>query len=432
MHHFAGKCIIRDHSQTTNSTREPFSVLVATTTTTTKLYRQAGQFKSCVDFENVTSTSEPNLCGGYTLFDAHRVFGHPSSRTLYLMAKKGQLNPVKVNRVEEQHQFENCSECMIARLVRTPHSSCTDSNKANHPLERIHVDLSGPYEIRKEKKYFMAIKDEFSGYIYVEFISSKTQSNTIRVLDNFLKLMKSRVPHYEVGCIRTDNGTEFHNKLWDDYLRKRIISCDEVAPYSPQFNGFTESTNLQFKSRAKCLLLPTDTINNSTLYDYAIVDAAYLLNRRVNIHKGKTAIELLLHRMPTMKDLVRFGADVIVKLPRESIIKSRSSIDAVCGTFLGTATDSNCCRVWLKGGSKNARPVNYQHQAAEVVQLLDTQFEGVCVAQKDPRANSVDEPGSTTGSGRSIISSNGSGQSRGGGITQSVHCKRHHCSRLRR
>ena len=36
-----------------------------------------------------------------------------------------------------------------------------------------------------------------------------------------------------------------------------------------------------------------------------------------------------------------------------------------------------------------------------------------CVAQKDPRANFVDEPGSTTGSGSSMISSNGSEQSRG-------------------
>ena len=93
----------------------------------------------------------------------------------------------------------------------------------------------------REKKYFMAIKDESSGYIHVEFIGSKTQTNTLRVLDNFLKLMKSRVPRYGVGCIRTDNGTEFHNKLWDDYLSEGMISCEEVAPYQPQSNGFAES-----------------------------------------------------------------------------------------------------------------------------------------------------------------------------------------------
>ena len=135
--------------------------MLTTTTTTTRLYRQAGQFKSGVDFENVTSTSEPNLCGGYTLFDAHCVFGHPSFKALDLMVKRGQLNPVKVNKVKEQHQIENCPECVIIKLVRTPHSSRTESNNANHPPERIREDLSGPYEIRGEKVHFMAIRDEF-------------------------------------------------------------------------------------------------------------------------------------------------------------------------------------------------------------------------------------------------------------------------------
>ena len=112
---------------------------------------------------------------------------------------------------------------MITKLVHTLHTSGTESNNANHLLERIHVDLSGPYEIRGEKKYFMAIKDEFSGYIHVEFIGSKTQTNTLRVLDNFLRLMRGWIPQYEVRCIRTDNGTEFHDKLWDDYLREKDI-----------------------------------------------------------------------------------------------------------------------------------------------------------------------------------------------------------------
>ena len=204
-------------------------------------------------------------------------------------------------------------------LVCTLHNSGTDSNRANHPLERIHVDLSGPYKIRGEKKYFMAIKDEFSGYVHVEFTGSKTQTNTLRVLDNFLKLMKSTVPQYEVRYVRTDNGTESHNKLWDNYLQERMISRDEIAPYSPQSNGFAESTNHQLKLRAKCPLLPIDTITDSILYDYAIVYAAHLLNRTVNIRRGKAPFELLFHQMPTLKNLIRFGADVIVKLPQESI-----------------------------------------------------------------------------------------------------------------
>ena len=258
----------------------------------------------------------------------------------------------------------------------------------------------------------MAIKDESSGYIHVEFIGSKTQTNTLRVLDNFLKLMKSRVPRYGVGCIRTDNGTEFHNKLWDDYLSEGMISCEEVAPYQPQSNGFAESMDLQLKLRAKCLLLP-DTINDSILYDYAIVYAAYLLNRTVNVRRGSTPFELLFHWTPGMKNLIWFAADVMVKLPRERIIKSRSSTEAVCGTFLGTAPDSNCRRVWLKGDSKMRVLLTTDTRPLKSFNFLTHSLKVYCVARKDPRANLVDEPGSATGSGSPMISSNGSEQSRG-------------------
>ena len=150
----------------------------------------------------------------------------------------------------------------------------------------------------------------------------------------------------------------------------------------PQSNGYAESTNHQLKLRAKCLLLPTDAINDSTLYDYAIVDAAYLLNRVVNIHKGKTALELLVYRMPTMKNLVRFGADVIVKLPRESIIKSRSNIEVDCGTFLGTATYSNCRRVWLKSDSKMRALLTTNNRPLKSFNFLTHSLKVYCVAGK--------------------------------------------------
>ena len=95
----------------------------------------------------------------------------------------------------------------------------------------------------------------------------------------------------------------------------------EVVSYSPQSNGFAESTNHQIsKLRAKCLLLPTDTINDSIVHYFTIIYAAYLLYwDGEHLCKGKTPFELLFHRMPTLKNLNRFGADAIVKLPQESI-----------------------------------------------------------------------------------------------------------------
>ena len=101
LHHLAGKGIVCGHNQTTNSTRKPFSALAAAAAST--LYKQAGQLKSGVDFENVTSKSKPNLRGDYTLFDAHCVLEHPSFKVLDLMVKRGQLNPVKIDKVKKKY-----------------------------------------------------------------------------------------------------------------------------------------------------------------------------------------------------------------------------------------------------------------------------------------------------------------------------------------
>ena len=129
----AGKCILenQDKATPTNSTKPPFAVLAANS-----MYRHEGQFKSGIDFENLTSKTKPNLRGAYTLFDAHCILGHPSSKLHDLMVKRGQLNPIKANGIHDQNQIEKCSECVVTKLVQSPHNGSSESNKACHPLER--------------------------------------------------------------------------------------------------------------------------------------------------------------------------------------------------------------------------------------------------------------------------------------------------------
>ena len=102
----------------------------------------------------------------------------------------------------------------------------------------------------------------------------------------------------------------------------------------------------------------------------------------------------------------------IVKLPRESIVKTRSNTEAVCNTFLGTATDSNCRRIWLKDDSRVHILLTTDIGPLKLFSFLTHSLKVYCVARKDPRTNFVEKPGSTTRSGRSMISSNGSEQSR--------------------
>ena len=114
---------------------------------------------------------------------------------------------------------------------KVSHNSTTDNNKTYHPLEGVYTALSGPYEIRGEELYFVAIKDEFSRNIHNECVSLKAPANVFRVLDNIFRLVGGKVPQYEVSCILIDNSTEFHDKLQDNYLHKRMIHRDKNDQY---------------------------------------------------------------------------------------------------------------------------------------------------------------------------------------------------------
>ena len=43
--------------------------------------------------------------------------------------------------------------------------------------------------------------------------------------------------------IRSDNGTEFKNKEFDDFLASKGIAHNFSAPYTPQQNGVVERRN---------------------------------------------------------------------------------------------------------------------------------------------------------------------------------------------
>ena len=123
------------------------------------------------------------------------------------------LKPVNPHDATDREKILNCPECAVTKLVRSPHNSPSSTNKATHPLERLHIDLSGPHEIRDDKMYLMAIKDEFTSYIHAEFLRSKSSTNTLNVLHRYVNYMRGRVPQHAIGSIRTDNGAEFRNHL---------------------------------------------------------------------------------------------------------------------------------------------------------------------------------------------------------------------------
>ena len=146
------------------------------------------------------------------------------------------------------------------------------------------------------------------------------------------------------------------------------------------------------------------------LFDFATLYAAYLINRTVNIRKGHTPFELLFHKRPNLGNLIRFGSDVLVKPPQQSISKVSNKLKVICGTFLGNSTDSNCYKVWLRGDMKFRIYLTTNVRPLKTFRYLWQNLKSLSATRMDPRAVTAGIPNAGGGSFRPSMTVIGSGQ----------------------
>ncbi|GJX80516.1 putative ribonuclease H-like domain-containing protein [Tanacetum coccineum] len=68
------------------------------------------------------------------------------------------------------------------------------------------------------KKYCLVVTDDYSRFTWVFFLTTKDE--TSEILKNFIKEIENLVDK-KVKIIRSDNGTEFKNKVLDDFCREK-------------------------------------------------------------------------------------------------------------------------------------------------------------------------------------------------------------------
>ena len=85
------------------------------------------------------------------------------------------------------------------------------------PLRLLHMDLFGPVNVQSlvGKKYTLVIVDEFSRYIWVFFLKSK--SDTPDEIISFIKKMET-LNNLIVRSIKSDHDTKFKNSTLDEFF----------------------------------------------------------------------------------------------------------------------------------------------------------------------------------------------------------------------
>ena len=102
------------------------------------------------------------------------------------------------------------------------------------------------------KRYIMVIVDDFSRYIWVEFLREKSEAfEKLEILCNKLQNEKGA----PIVKIRSDHGKEFENARFESFCAKNETKREFSAPKTPQQNGVVERKNRVIQEMARVMLL---------------------------------------------------------------------------------------------------------------------------------------------------------------------------------
>ena len=115
----------------------------------------------------------------------------------------------------------------------------------SHLGEEIQLDTCYPFGYEKDAIVYDAI-DDCSRWVFAKVMPNKKEDTTIIFLEELIK----KAP-FKIKAIRSDNGTEFSNKV-RSFLKSRGIELRKNPPYTPQHNGKIERYHRTFKEESAC------------------------------------------------------------------------------------------------------------------------------------------------------------------------------------
>ena len=117
-------------------------------------------------------------------------------------------------------------KCYLRKKHKDPFPSLFP--KALGQLEHVHLDLCGPISPpSKSSHYFLQVVDRFSHYVWIHFLTTKTENNKlIKTLFNQIKNKSGE----RIAYLVSDNGTKFKNKYLSGFYAEKGIKHLPTAP----------------------------------------------------------------------------------------------------------------------------------------------------------------------------------------------------------
>ncbi|GJT29981.1 putative reverse transcriptase domain-containing protein [Tanacetum coccineum] len=195
--------------------------------------------------------------------------------------------------------------------------------------------------------------------VYMGFLLT-SKDETSEILKNFIKEIENLVDK-KVKIIRSDNRTEFKNKVMDDFCREKCIKREYSIAKTPQQNGVAERGNRTLIEAARIMLadfkLPT------IFWAEAVSTACYVHNRVLVVKPhNKTPYELFRGFKHALSFMRPFGCHVTIFNTLDSL-----------GKFDGKSDEENKPMIegngpkWLFDIDSLTQSMNYVPVAAGII-----------------------------------------------------------------
>ncbi|GJV71179.1 putative ribonuclease H-like domain-containing protein [Tanacetum coccineum] len=236
----------------------------------------------------------------------HRRLGHINFKTMNKLVRGNLVRglPSKL--------FENDQTCVACQKGKQRKASCKTKTISSicKPLQLLHMDLFGSVSMKSinKKSYCLVVTNDFNRFSWVFFLATKDE--TPEILKNFITGIEYQIDH-RVKIIRCDIGTEFKNRIMNEFCEMKGIRREFSVTRTPQQNGVAESKNRILIEAARTMLanskLPT------TFWAEAVNTACYVQNRVLVIKPhNKTPYELFLGRKPALSFMRPFGCPITI------------------------------------------------------------------------------------------------------------------------
>ncbi|GKD28624.1 putative ribonuclease H-like domain-containing protein [Tanacetum coccineum] len=191
-----------------------------------------------------------------------------------------------------------------------------------------------------KKMYCLVVTDDFSRFSWVFFLATKDK--TSEILKTFITGIENLID-LRVKVIRCDNGTEFKNRVMNQFCEIKGIKREFSIARTPQQNGVAERKNRTLIEAARTML--ADSKLPTTFWAEAVNTACYVQNRVLVIKPhNKTPYELFLGRKPALSFMRPFGCPVTILNTIDHLGKFDGKADE--GFFVGYSTNSKAFRVF--------------------------------------------------------------------------------------